>query len=94
MCATHPKPDLWWPIGASDEAQTQATEAKAECRACPVLDACREWALTQPEGYGVWGGMTAVERAAHLKRTVRPDPDFPTSKGQRAERQAPRLAVA
>lgn len=36
--------------------------AKRVCAGCPVLVACREHALDQPEPYGVWGGLTAAER--------------------------------
>lgn len=40
--------------------------AKAICRECPVLARCREHALTAPEPFGIWGGMTAQERAIAL----------------------------
>ena len=40
--------------------------AKAICRACPVLDRCRSHALSAPEPYGIWGAMTARERAIKL----------------------------
>lgn len=29
---------------------------------CPVLLACREWAMGTEQYWGVWGGMTATER--------------------------------
>lgn len=38
-------------------------QAKEICRGCPVLTACREHALRTPEVYGIWGAMTACERA-------------------------------
>jgi WhiB family redox-sensing transcriptional regulator len=38
-------------------------EAKRICRQCPVLNECREHALRTPEHHGVWGAMTARERA-------------------------------
>ena len=37
--------------------------AKQICRGCPVLDRCREHALSTPEQHGVWGAMTPTERA-------------------------------
>lgn len=40
--------------------------AKAICATCPVKDRCLEWALTNGVQHGVWGGMTAPERMAHL----------------------------
>lgn len=36
--------------------------AKAVCRTCPVLAACREHALAVQEPYGVWGGLSETER--------------------------------
>lgn len=41
-------------------------QAKDICRDCPVLSKCRDHALTAPEAFGVWGAMTAVERAKLL----------------------------
>ena len=37
--------------------------AKAVCRTCPVIEQCRQHALSVQEPYGVWGGLTAAERA-------------------------------
>ena len=45
--------------------------AKRVCARCPVLVACREHALMQPEPYGVWGGLTAAERRVLLARRRR-----------------------
>jgi WhiB family redox-sensing transcriptional regulator len=36
--------------------------AKAICKGCPVIAECLQHALTVPEEYGVWGGMTIEER--------------------------------
>ncbi|QOQ39832.1 WhiB family transcriptional regulator [Trueperella pecoris] len=36
--------------------------AKRICQTCPVLDQCREYALTHNEPYGVWGGLSEEER--------------------------------
>ncbi|MEU6891794.1 WhiB family transcriptional regulator [Streptomyces sp. NPDC046557] len=45
--------------------------AKRVCARCPVMVACREHALLQPEPYGVWGGLTAAERRVLLGRRRR-----------------------
>ena len=37
-------------------------QAKKICRACPVLQICREHALRTPERFGVWGALTTRER--------------------------------
>jgi WhiB family redox-sensing transcriptional regulator len=49
--------------------------AKRVCDACPVLDRCREHALSVGEPYGVWGGLGEGERRAILglrRRSGRP----------------------
>ncbi len=40
--------------------------AKLICGECPVLAQCREHALRTPEPFGIWGAMTAQERAREL----------------------------
>ena len=45
--------------------------AQAVCATCPVIDACRQHALTVREPYGVWGGMTEDDREQHYARTKR-----------------------
>jgi len=41
----------------------QKATAKKICEGCPVLAECRDWALATAEPWGVWGGLTAAERA-------------------------------
>ncbi len=40
--------------------------ATAVCQACPVLQRCRQHALSVPEPHGVWGGLTERERTRIL----------------------------
>ena len=42
--------------------------AKAVCAACPVIQQCREHALSVQEPYGIWGGLNEDERLAILDR--------------------------
>lgn len=42
----------------------RAEAAKRVCARCPVLEMCREHALSTHEPYGVWGGMSEEERHA------------------------------
>ncbi|BAH55144.1 putative WhiB family regulatory protein [Rhodococcus opacus B4] len=42
--------------------------ARQICLPCPVLEQCRDHALTVGEPYGVWGGMTEADRRRHTKR--------------------------
>ena len=37
-------------------------EAKKVCHTCPVLVACRDYAMANPALSGTWGGMTEQER--------------------------------
>lgn len=43
--------------------ERRETAAKALCADCPVIERCREHALTVREPYGVWGGLTESDRA-------------------------------
>ena len=42
--------------------RTLVQAARAVCRACPVMIQCAEYAIEEPEAYGVWGGTTPRER--------------------------------
>ncbi len=48
---------------AYDDAQ--AAEAKRLCLRCPVRGMCRDTAMQAVEPWGVWGGLTPVERERH-----------------------------
>jgi WhiB family redox-sensing transcriptional regulator len=42
-------------------------QAKRVCHRCPVIVQCREYALGVQEPFGVWGGLSAAERAVLLR---------------------------
>lgn len=48
----------------------RTAKAKAVCATCPVVALCLEYALAQPEPYGIWGGLDEQERARLLRRRV------------------------
>jgi hypothetical protein len=50
-------PDVWF----SDHARDRDAAARL-CRTCPLREACAEYALTEREEHGVWGGTTAADR--------------------------------
>jgi WhiB family redox-sensing transcriptional regulator len=52
-------PNLFYPEGKG----FTGAKAKEVCRTCPVRIQCLDWALEHDERYGVWGGMTADQRA-------------------------------
>lgn len=45
----------------------RTAKAKAVCAVCPVRQLCLEYALAQPEPYGIWGGMDEQERDRLLR---------------------------
>ncbi len=45
--------------------------AKRVCRLCEVRAQCLEYALAAKEPYGVWGGLTEIERRARLRSRAR-----------------------
>jgi WhiB family transcriptional regulator, redox-sensing transcriptional regulator len=53
------------------QRRSREAQAKLLCRGCPVLAACRQHALRTPEMHGVWGAMSASERAHLQSRTSR-----------------------
>lgn len=59
-CAQLP-PDLWFPTPS--DPHRHATRAKAVCGRCPVAGECLDYANRIGEQHGIWGGLTANERA-------------------------------
>jgi len=55
--------DVFFPV-----SESQADQAKAICAACPVREACLEYALETRPGDGVWGGLTPTERHRLIRR--------------------------
>lgn len=58
--------DLWFP-----ELGESVREAKAVCGRCPVRAECLDYALAHNEVFGVWGGLSVLERRA-LRRGPTP----------------------
>jgi WhiB family redox-sensing transcriptional regulator len=57
-----------------DIKRLRISVAKSICKPCPVKNDCLEHALTVPENYGVWGGLSEEERATILsKRGFKPE---------------------
>jgi WhiB family redox-sensing transcriptional regulator len=53
------------------ENDEDAGPAKAVCGACPVQEACLEYALVRREKEGVWGGCTERERRRIIRQRRR-----------------------
>jgi len=55
-------PEIFYPPAGSDAARV-TREAKRICDLCPVRTECLTYALSHGEvNYGVWGGLTPLER--------------------------------
>ena len=55
--------ELDWMITDTNSARE---ERKAICARCPVMTACRAYAILTEQEYGIWGGLSPGER-----RTIR-----------------------
>ncbi len=44
------------------EKRMREKRAKEICASCPVLQDCRNYAITIREQHGIWGGLTEGER--------------------------------
>lgn len=54
-------PSNFFPHNARhDKARTRT--ALRLCSSCPVRAACLEWAVEKKEYYGIWGGLTEMQR--------------------------------
>lgn len=68
-CARSEDRDLFYPNGwQSRAAKTQVEEAKWFCRRCDVRNECLSEALANDEQYGIWGGLTTIERRDMVRR--------------------------
>ena len=56
-------PELFFP-----EKGGTTEPAKAICRQCTVQAECLNWAMTNREEFGIWGGLSPNEREALRKR--------------------------
>ena len=64
-------PEVFFPVGGSDEAIIQLQNAKRVCAACPVQRACLRWAESTGISHGVWGGLSEAERKSLKRRAQR-----------------------
>ena len=64
-------PDLFFPISSAGPAERQIARAKQICAGCGVRRECLEFALSQDQIYGIWGGTTADDRQRERRRKRR-----------------------
>lgn len=58
--------------GMAREERDRLREVRSVCRGCPVRTECAVHALTLPEPYGIWGGLTRRERYQLLRQRGAP----------------------
>ena len=64
---------LFFPPSTSerkDERERREVRAKSICKVCPVRRDCLDYALAIREPYGIWGGLTEIERRQQLTRSA------------------------
>lgn len=66
LCAQS-DPELWF---ATKDSKAVALSIGI-CSVCPVIQKCREFAITEQIEHGVWGGTTPSERHQITRRTGR-----------------------
>jgi len=64
-------PDLFFPISSTGPAERQVARAKKICAGCSVRRECLEFALSNNQIYGIWGGTTAEDRQRERRRKRR-----------------------
>jgi WhiB family redox-sensing transcriptional regulator len=68
LCVKHPS-SLFFLEG--HPGRDPYKEGRAICARCPEKEACLEWAMTEHEPAGLWGGLSPEEREALKKRRQR-----------------------
>lgn len=63
-------PDAWFPDDDTPKA-AHYNAVKKMCAACPVQAMCLEYAITNQEQHGVWGGLTARDRINLIRKHKR-----------------------
>lgn len=64
------RPELFFPEDFFDYTERVIVEgwARKLCAECPVMNLCAEYAMTAKETTGIWGGLTAKQRADMLRK--------------------------
>ena len=85
-------PELFFPKGDSGPWLLKIEQAKAVCRACPVVEACGQWAADNRPESGIFGGLTEQERKAAHRNAVRRrlNAEQAAAKAEQARQQKPR----
>lgn len=58
---------IFFPVSKNERHHEAIAAAVRICHRCPVEDDCRAWALANKIEYGVFGGLTELQRKLYLK---------------------------
>lgn len=72
-------PELFFPVGDSDQARLQAEDAKRICRTCPVIEQCAQWAIDNRMDSGIWGGLDETQ-LRNIRRHRKPSTRRPPAR--------------
>ncbi len=67
----------WWFVPDTRDHVEEIRNAKQTCQLCHVTTHCLEYALLNDERFGIWGGLTALERQRLRKDMNLPPPPPP-----------------
>lgn len=79
VCASA-DPEAWFPkAGGGQPKSYEMRVVIGICQVCPVLAACRRYAMADPDLFGTWGGLSRHDRQrararAHASQPVAPTP--------------------
>lgn len=62
-CRDYYNPEWWF-----THSKGNIRSAKLVCSVCPVADECLLYAYETKQQFGIWGGLTTVERRRLLRR--------------------------
>ena len=60
-------PDIFYPFGSPSQQHMMFRQAVRICRECEVRNECYEFAATNKEQFGVWGGHHAWQIRRAIK---------------------------
>lgn len=65
-------PELFFNDGHGAMSAGAIDKAKTVCRVCPVLPECFNWVSRYPQEFGIWAGLTPLERRGRRQPEPRP----------------------
>ena len=92
MGACKGMPTSWWFPSQTKEGHINGRKAVAICRACPVLNECKAYALRH-ETHGIWGGLREGEMETERRRlNIMLTPEAMSSMSNGAKRKSRALS--